>query len=81
MASDSAPYGVLLVNLGTPKEPTPAAVREYLAEFLWDRRVVDAPRPLWWLILNGIILRGRTIEQKAEGRSQRPEYCAPAQDF
>ncbi|WP_028294733.1 ferrochelatase [Oceanobacter kriegii] len=59
MASDSAPYGVLLVNLGTPKEPTPAAVREYLAEFLWDRRVVDAPRPLWWLILNGIILRFR----------------------
>lgn len=26
--------GVLLVNLGTPDAPTPAAVRRYLAEFL-----------------------------------------------
>lgn len=51
--------GVLLVNLGTPDEPTPAALRRYLAEFLWDPRVVDVPRPLWWLILNGIILNTR----------------------
>lgn len=51
--------GVLLVNLGTPDEPTPAAVRRYLAEFLWDPRVVEAPRPLWWLILHGFILRFR----------------------
>lgn len=53
------PFGVLLANLGTPVAPTPQAVRTYLAEFLWDKRVVDAPRPLWWLILNGIILRTR----------------------
>ena len=32
--------GVLLVNLGTPDAPTPAAVRRYLAEFLADPRVV-----------------------------------------
>lgn len=51
--------GVLLVNLGTPKEPTPSAVKTYLKEFLWDRRVVDVPRPIWWLILNGIILNTR----------------------
>ncbi|MEM7283923.1 MAG: ferrochelatase, partial [Pseudomonadota bacterium] len=51
--------GVLLVNLGTPENPTPSAVRKYLAEFLWDSRVIDYPRPLWWLILNGIILRIR----------------------
>ncbi|MDX1499830.1 MAG: ferrochelatase [Woeseiaceae bacterium] len=48
--------GVLLVNLGTPDAPTPAAVRRYLREFLWDPRVVELPRPLWWLILNGFIL-------------------------
>lgn len=54
-----APFAVLLTNLGTPDEPTPAAVRKYLAEFLWDPRVVDVARPLWWLILNGIILRFR----------------------
>ncbi|MDX1692972.1 MAG: ferrochelatase [Ketobacteraceae bacterium] len=52
-------FAVMLVNLGTPDEPTPGAVRRYLAEFLWDKRVVDAPRWLWWLILNGIILRFR----------------------
>ena len=51
--------GVLLVNLGTPDEPTPAAVRRYLKQFLWDPRVVELPRPLWWLILNGFILRFR----------------------
>ena len=48
--------GVLVVNLGTPDAPTTAAVRRYLREFLWDARVVEYPRALWWLILNGIIL-------------------------
>jgi ferrochelatase len=51
--------GVLLVNLGTPESPTPAAVRRYLAEFLMDRRVVEIPRAVWWPILHGIILRVR----------------------
>ena len=54
-----ARLGVLLANLGTPDEPTTAAVRRYLAEFLWDPRVIEAPRALWWLILNGVILRTR----------------------
>jgi len=48
--------GILLVNLGTPDAPTSTALRRYLAEFLWDPRVVEIPRPLWWLILNGFIL-------------------------
>jgi protoporphyrin/coproporphyrin ferrochelatase len=48
--------GVLLVNLGTPDAPTPAAVRRYLREFLLDPRVVGIPRPLWWLILHLFIL-------------------------
>jgi protoporphyrin/coproporphyrin ferrochelatase len=51
--------GVLLVNLGTPDAPTPRALRRYLAEFLWDPRVIEWPRPLWWLILHGIILNIR----------------------
>jgi len=51
--------GVLLVNLGTPEAPTPGAVRKFLAEFLWDPRVVEAPRWLWWLALHGVILRIR----------------------
>lgn len=51
--------GILITNLGTPDAPTPAALRRYLAEFLWDPRVVEMPRPLWWLILHGVILRIR----------------------
>ena len=50
---------VLLCNLGTPEAPTPSAVRRYLAEFLSDARVVEIPRPLWLLILHGVILRVR----------------------
>ena len=55
----SQKIGVLITNLGTPDEPTTSALRRYLAEFLWDPRVVDLPRPLWWLILHGVILRLR----------------------
>lgn len=53
---------VLLVNLGTPDAPTAAALRRYLAEFLWDPRVVEIPRPLWWLILHGVVLRTRPAQ-------------------
>lgn len=52
----SADIAVVLVNLGTPEAPTAPAVRRYLREFLSDRRVVEAPRLLWWFILNAIIL-------------------------
>jgi ferrochelatase len=51
--------GVLLVNLGTPEAPTSASVRQFLKQFLSDPRVVELPRLLWWLILNGVILRIR----------------------
>ena len=47
---------VVLVNLGTPAAPTPAAVRRYLGEFLADRRVVALPRWLWLPLLHGVIL-------------------------
>lgn len=48
--------GVLLVNLGSPDAPTPAAVRRYLRQFLSDRRVVELPPLLWQPILEGAIL-------------------------
>ena len=48
--------GVLLVNLGSPDSPGTADVRRFLREFLGDPRVVNLPRPLWWLILNLLIL-------------------------
>lgn len=52
----AAGTAILLCNLGTPDEPTPGAVRRYLKEFLGDPRVVEIPRPIWWLILNLVIL-------------------------
>ena len=61
--------GVLVTNLGTPDAPTTSALRRYLAEFLWDPRVVEAPRPLWWLILHGVILRIRPSRSAEAYRS------------
>jgi protoporphyrin/coproporphyrin ferrochelatase len=61
-ATHAAPHdrtGVLLVNLGTPDAPTASAVRRYLKEFLADRRVVEIPRLIWWMILNLVILNTR----------------------
>jgi protoporphyrin/coproporphyrin ferrochelatase len=55
----AARTGILLINLGTPEAPTAKALRPYLKEFLSDRRVVEIPRLIWWLILNGIILNTR----------------------
>jgi len=56
---DTSCTGILITNLGTPDEPTPAAVRRYLAEFLSDPRIVEAPRLIWWFALHGVILRIR----------------------
>lgn len=50
---------VLMVNLGTPDNPDTPSLRRYLKQFLSDPRVVEIPRLIWWLILNGIILRIR----------------------
>ena len=56
---------ILLCNLGTPAAPTTSAVRRFLAEFLGDPRVVEIPRPIWWLILHGVILRVRPRQSAA----------------
>lgn len=51
--------GILLVNLGTPDGTDKVSMRRYLKEFLSDKRVIEVPRLLWWLILNLIILNVR----------------------
>jgi protoporphyrin/coproporphyrin ferrochelatase len=51
--------GIILSNLGTPDATDYWSMRRYLAEFLSDRRVIETPRLIWWLILNGIILTRR----------------------
>ena len=51
--------GVLMMNIGTPDEPTTGSVRTYLREFLLDPDVIDIPAPLRHLLVRGIILRTR----------------------
>lgn len=57
---------VLLINLGTPDAPTALAVKPYLREFLGDPRVVEIPKAIWWVILNGIILKTRPKKSAAK---------------
>ena len=52
----------MLINLGTPDAPEPAAVRRYLAEFLSDPRVVEIPPVVWKPILYGAILTTRPAQ-------------------
>jgi ferrochelatase len=51
--------GVLLVNLGTPEGTSYWPMRRYLAEFLSDRRVIEAPRALWLPLLHMVVLTTR----------------------
>jgi ferrochelatase len=57
--------GVLLINLGTPDEATPKAVRAYLKEFLSDPRVVEIPRVIWLPILYLFVLTRRPKQSAA----------------
>lgn len=60
---------ILLVQLGTPDAPTVSALRRYLADFLSDPRVIEAPRWLWRLILHLYILRVRPAQSAAKYRN------------
>ncbi len=73
----TAPIGVLLCNLGTPDTPDAPALRRYLREFLWDKRVVDFPRPLWWLILNFVIVPLRSPKSAALYRKVWTDQGSP----
>lgn len=46
--------GILLMNTGTPDEPTEAAIACYLGEFLMDPDIIGAPYPIRKLIVNRI---------------------------
>ena len=69
--------GVLLTNLGTPEAPQSRQLRPYLRQFLSDPRVVEIPRLLWWLILNGIILNVRPARSAAAYREVWTEQGSP----
>ncbi|MHC8440826.1 MAG: ferrochelatase [Candidatus Eutrophobiaceae bacterium] len=69
--------GILLSNLGTPDAADTRSVRRYLAEFLSDPRVIEVPRPIWWLILHGIILRIRPARSAKAYRKVWTEEGSP----
>lgn len=51
--------GILLANLGTPNNYNFISMRNYLAEFLSDKRIIELNKLLWYPILYGIILNSR----------------------
>lgn len=62
-------HGLLLINLGTPDEPTTPAVRRYLREFLGDPRVLDINPVGRALLLNLVILPTRPAKSAAAYRT------------
>lgn len=58
-ASSPTP-GLVVANLGTPDTPTADAVRNYLREFLTDKRVVQIPHLVWKPLLDWLILPRRS---------------------
>jgi protoporphyrin/coproporphyrin ferrochelatase len=69
--------GVLLVNLGTPAAAAYAPIRRFLAEFLRDRRVVEACPAYWYPLLYGPVLAMRPLKTRALYRSVWSEAGSP----
>ncbi len=68
---------ILMVNLGTPEAPTAKALRPYLRQFLSDPRVIEVPKPIWWFILNGVILPFRAPKSARAYASVWTEHGSP----
>ncbi len=64
----SSKTGVLLLNLGTPNQPTAKEVGKYLKQFLTDPRVIELPGILRKILVNYIIVP-RRAKQSAEAYS------------
>lgn len=66
MVSVDETVGVLMVNTGSPEEPTPRSVRKYLSRFLSDPRICPMNPLAWRLILHLCILpvRGKKSARK-----------------
>lgn len=74
--------GVLLVQLGTPDAPTPAALRTYLRQFLSDPRVIEVSRWKWRIILNLFILPTRPKQSAAKyARIWDPKTGSPLMHY
>ena len=73
--------GVLITNLGTPDAPTKKALRPYLKEFLSDPRVIETPKLIWQIILNGIILNTRPAKSAKAYQTVWTENGSPLYDI
>jgi protoporphyrin/coproporphyrin ferrochelatase len=71
------PRGLLLINLGTPDEPTSPAVRRYLRQFLSDPRVLDIHPVGRAALLYLVILPRRPAQSAAAYRKIWDERGSP----
>ncbi len=69
--------GVLLLNLGTPDDPSVKSVRKYLRQFLNDPRVIDIPALARFLLVNGIIVPFRAFSSSKEYKKLWTEKGSP----
>lgn len=69
--------GLLLCNLGTPSDPSPASVRRYLRQFLADPRVLDINPVGRWALLNLVILPLRPRKSAAAYKKIWTERGSP----
>ena len=76
-STDSETLGVLINNLGTPDSYRVDDVKKFLKEFLWDPRVVKISRPVWWFVLNIIILNTRPKKSAAAYKKVWTEHGSP----
>lgn len=51
--------GILLINLGSPKDLELSSIKEYLKEFLSDDLVIDYPKLIQQILVNWIIVPSR----------------------
>src|SRR5215207_5220765 len=69
--------GILIINLGTPDDPSRGAVYRYLKQFLLDPRVIDINPVSRNLLVRGIIAPFRSGKSAKAYRSLWTERGSP----
>lgn len=69
--------GLLLLNLGTPDNADIKAVKSYLREFLTDKRVIDLPAPIRYILVYCLILPFRSPKSAQAYQSIWTEKGSP----
>ncbi len=69
--------GLLLINLGTPQSTNIADIKRYLREFLTDKRVIDIPAFIRFLLVYGLIVPFRSKKTAQAYKSIWTEQGSP----